>query len=116
MAADRRAAEARGRRAETLAALLLSAKGVQILAGGEIDIAAKRGQLLIFAEVKARANADDAILAVTPAARRRIEAAGRSFISTRPHLADYALRYDIIAVAGWRPRHFPDAWREGDWG
>jgi len=115
---DRRAAaERNGRRAERFAALLLALKGFRILArrfkasGGEIDIAARRGNLLVLAEVKTRADLDAAVLALTPAGRRRIEAAGQAFIARRPHLARLALRYDIIAVAGLKVRHLPDAWR-----
>lgn len=121
IAAQRKAAERFGRRAEWLAGLLLAAKGFHVIerrfkaAGGEIDLAAKRGRLLVFAEVKARAGLDEAVLAVTGRNRRRIEAAGRILIARRPHLAEYALRYDIIAVAGWRVRHLADAWREGEW-
>lgn len=118
--AARQAAERLGRRAEWLAGLWLAAKGFHILdrrfraGGGEIDLAAKRGQLLVLVEVKARSSLDEALLAVTGRSRRRIEAAGRAFIARRPHLVECALRYDIIAVAGWRVRHFADAWREGE--
>jgi putative endonuclease len=109
--------EREGRRAERLASLFLQVKGYRVLArrfqaaGGEIDIAARRGDVLVFAEVKARSEFDAAILAVTPPARRRIEAAGRSFIASRPHLAPLGVRYDIIAVSGLRLRHLRDAWR-----
>lgn len=57
---DRRHAAGFGRRAEWLAALLLSLKGYRILArnyvvrGGEIDLVARRGSTVIFVEVKAR--------------------------------------------------------------
>lgn len=117
---SRMAAERAGRRAEWLAGLWLAAKGFHVLerrfkaAGGEIDLAARRGRLLVLVEVKARASVDAALIAVTNRARRRIEAAGRALIARRPHLAECALRYDIIAVAGWRVRHFADAWREGE--
>lgn len=118
-AADRRqAAERAGRRAEWLAALHLQLAGFAILArrfkcpAGEIDIVAKRGRLLVLAEVKARADADAALLAVTAKARKRIEAAGRAFLSRHPRLADCDLRYDIVAVSGLRVRRFADAWRE----
>lgn len=120
MSNARVAAELAGRRAEDLAALLLAIKGYRILArrfqapGGEIDIAARRGGLLVFVEVKARASVDDAVLAVSRRARRRIEAAGRSFLAKRPHLARLDIRYDIIAVRGWRPTHVRDAWRGGE--
>ncbi|MEQ8935567.1 MAG: YraN family protein [Amphiplicatus sp.] len=119
-AATRAKAEKGGRRAEFLAALFLQFKGFSIIArrfrssAGEIDIAARRGKLVILAEVKARASFESAVLAVTPRARKRIEAAGRTFLSRQRGLEDCALRYDIIAVSGWRIRHLPDAWRESD--
>ncbi|MBI1364506.1 MAG: YraN family protein [Alphaproteobacteria bacterium] len=118
--AGRIAAERQGRRAEWLAGLWLSLRGFQILArrfkaaGGEIDLVARRGRLLVFAEVKARPRLDDGVFAVTACNRRRVEAAGRAFVARHPRLAGFAMRYDIIAVAGWRLRHAPDAWREDD--
>jgi putative endonuclease len=115
---SRRKAETGGRRSETLAAIFLRLKGFSILAqrvrtpGGEIDLVARRGALLVFAEVKARKNFDAAVLAVTPAARRRIGRAASLYLSRRPDLARCAVRYDIIAVTGWRVRHLADAWRD----
>lgn len=112
------AAYGEGRRAERLAAFWLALRGFQILgrrfraAGGEIDIVARRGGLLVLVEVKARPTLDEAVLAVTQRTRRRVEAAGRIFVARKPRLATFARRYDIIAVAGWRLRHIPDAWRE----
>jgi putative endonuclease len=38
---------------------------------GEIDIVARRRNLLVFVEVKARASLDEAAYAVTPRASRR---------------------------------------------
>ncbi|MEQ1931787.1 MAG: YraN family protein [Parvularculaceae bacterium] len=117
---DRAEAERQGRRAERLAAFYLQLKGYRLLArrfkaaGGEIDLAARRGDVLVFAEVKARADLDAGVLAVTPSSRRRVEAAGRAFIASRPHLAPLGVRYDIMAVSGVRIRHLRDAWREGE--
>ncbi len=80
---------------------------------GEIDLIARRGSLLIFVEVKARGSLDEAVFAVTPANRSRIEAAARTFIARQPTLMAADIRYDIIAISGFRLRHLPDAWREG---
>jgi putative endonuclease len=61
-----------GLSAETRAAAYLMATGYRILAKrfrtpyGEIDIVAKRRNLVAFVEVKARATLDDAAFAVTP--------------------------------------------------
>ena len=116
----RQQAEKAGRRAETLASLYLALRGYHILErryktrAGEIDLIAKRGDTIIFAEVKARATTDLAVEAVTPKARRRIERAGHTFLARNPRFADSGVRYDIIAVTGWRVNRIPDAWREGD--
>ena len=68
--------------AEGRAAVFLMAKGYRILARryrtsyGEIDIVARRRNLLAFIEVKARASLDEAAYAVTPRNQRRIIDAG----------------------------------------
>jgi putative endonuclease len=80
--------------------------------GGEIDLIARRGATLVFVEVKKRANADDAIFAVGTRNRRRLEDAGRVFLTRRPALATFAVRYDIAAVAGLSVRIVKDAWRD----
>ena len=116
----RRGAERKGRRAEYLAALAYMSRGFQVIARrfrtplGEIDLVAKRGDLLVFAEVKARARDDDAVEAVSARARRRIEGAARTFLAHRPDLANAGVRFDIAAARGWRVRILADAWREGD--
>lgn len=116
----RKAAERRGRRAEWLATAAMMLCGFQLLCrrfktkGGEIDLIAKRGKLVVFAEVKARPTVDAALEAVTWRARRRIESAGKAYIAKNPQFARADLRYDIIAVTGWRVRRITDAWREGD--
>lgn len=62
--------------AESRAAALLIAKGFRILARrwkcpvGEIDIVARRRSLLVFVEVKARENLDDAAWSVSDRARQ----------------------------------------------
>lgn len=116
----RAARERAGRRAEWLAATLLQLKGYAVLArrykaaGGEIDIVARKGGVCVHVEVKARPTIEEALEAVTPRARRRIEQAARSFAARHPRFSADAVRYDVIAVAGWRVRHVRDAWREGD--
>lgn len=117
--AARRRAEKSGRRSEWIAALWLRLKGFSILAmraktpGGEIDIVARQGKLIAFVEVKARSDADAAVMAVTAKARRRICTAAQMFLARRRGLADCEVRYDIVAVAGWRIRHIENAWRDG---
>lgn len=114
----RRKAETAGRRAEWIAGLTLALQGFSILErrfkapSGEVDIIAKRGRLLVFVEVKTRASIGDALAAVTPAVKRRVSAAAAMFLARRPDLAACDMRYDVIALAGWRLSHIKAAWVE----
>ena len=116
---ERRAAFARGLSAESRAALLLIAKGYSIAARrwkrpvGEIDIVARRRNLLVFVEVKARVGFDEAAFAVTPYQRRRILSAARAWLARHPDDATCVIRFDAVLVMPWRlPRHMPGAFDE----
>ncbi|MEM8936491.1 MAG: YraN family protein [Pseudomonadota bacterium] len=117
-AASRRRAERAGRVAEWIAAFVFIVQGFSILARryktplGEIDLIAKRGRLLVFAEVKARKRLETALEAVGDADARRISDAASLFLAKRPDLAHSDMRYDILAVARFRLAHVKDAWRE----
>ena len=98
--------------AEGRAAALLIAKGYRILARrfrtphGEIDIVARRRNLLAFVEVKARASLDEAAYAVTPRQQARIIAAAQIWLMAHPEHAEYDLRFDAMLIAPRRlPRH-----------
>lgn len=115
---QRRTRERRGRRAEALAALWLQMKGYRILArrartpGGEIDLIARRGKILAFVEVKARARREAALEAVAPTSQRRIENAARLWAAPRRGLDQLNWRFDLIAITpGELPHHLRDAWR-----
>ena len=106
----------RGHVSEYLAALYLFAKGYRIRAIryrtklGEIDIIARRGDLVVCVEVKARRDVDSAVFAVTGTAQHRIRAASDIWLSRQPDAHRLSLRYDIVAVLPWRlPKHFADA-------
>lgn len=112
----RRKAERRGHGAERLAAFALRLKGYRIVARrfrtklGEVDLIARKGDLVAFVEVKARMSEAGAIDSVGFAAQRRIQAAGDLWLARQPDAARVSLRYDIVAVVPWRwPVHFPDA-------
>lgn len=118
MSERRRQAESRGRRAETLAVLLLRLKGYRILArrlrlpSGEIDIVAARGRTVAFIEVKARDDLTAATWSVTPRQRRRLLGAASQFMARDPRHGGADLRFDLMLVAPRRwPRHVVDAWR-----
>lgn len=117
----RRGAAARlsGRRAEVLAALWLMARGYRILGfrlktpQAEIDLLARRGQVLAVVEVKARTSLDAALEAVSLNQRQRLRRAGSALAAWRSDLAGVKVRLDLVALAPGRwPRHVADAWRE----
>lgn len=99
-----------GLAAESMAAALLIAKGYRILARrfrtphGEIDLVAKRRNLLAFIEVKARSRIDDAAYSVTPHQQRRIIAAAQAWLMTHPEHENFDMRFDVILIA---PKRLP---------
>ncbi len=71
---------------------------------------ARRGNLLIFVEVKARASFDDAAYSVTPRQQRRIAAAAAIWLADHDGDAQCDMRFDAILVAPRRwPRHIEAA-------
>jgi len=110
----RRRAEKRGHGGERLAALALRLKGYRILAQryrtplGEIDLIARRGDLVLIVEVKARGSLAAAMEAVTPTAQRRIEGAADLWLARQPDYGRLSVRFDLIAILPWRwPVHVP---------
>ena len=106
----------RGHVSEYVAALYLLAKGFRIRAIryrtklGEIDIVARRGDLVICVEVKARASLDEAAEAVLPRQQQRIAAAAEAWLATYPDPKISEMRFDAILVApGKLPRHIENA-------
>ena len=72
----------------------------------------RRRSLVIFAEVKARASFDQAILALRPQQQMRLARAAEIFLRDHPVHAACATRFDLIAVRPWRwPRRIADVWR-----
>ena len=99
-----------GRRAERIAAVWLMLKGYRIIArqfsvaGGEIDIVARRGDVVAFVEVKARPALDEAATAIGEIKRRRLSAAARVWLTRNPWAMNATLRGDAVCIA---PRRFP---------
>lgn len=107
-----------GRYAEALCRLALRLKGYRILATrlrtplGEIDIVARRGDVLAVVEVKARADWALANEAVSARQRGRLARAAHVYLSANPQYAALSLRFDAMLVTPWSwPRHLRDAWR-----
>jgi putative endonuclease len=117
----RRAAEARGRRAETWAVLLLVCKGYRILGrrvkthAGEIDVVARSpAGITCFIEVKARELYDTAGESIMPRQQARIQRAAELYLASRRGLTQKGVRFDAVLVANKKfPRHVKDAWRPG---
>jgi putative endonuclease len=113
---DRQAARDFGLRAETVAALWLRLKFYQIIArnfrvpGGEIDIVARRGDVVAFVEVKARPRMEVAQEAIHAVKIARISRAARFWLARNRWAADLVLRGDAVFVApGKPPLHVADA-------
>lgn len=112
----RRKAERGGRRAETMAAWWLRLKGWRILAirartaVGEVDLVARRGRMVVFVEVKARATADAAGLALDDWRLRRVAAAAEALAPRYVRPGD-DMRIDaLFIVPGHLPRHLVNVW------
>lgn len=83
---------------------------------GEIDVVARRGKTLVYVEVKARANVQAALSAVSSQQQHRIVQAAQHFIAQYPEYAHHTMRFDVMCVVPrpfWLPRiiHVQDAWR-----
>jgi putative endonuclease len=113
----RQRAEQGGRRAETIAAWWLRLKGWAILgrrvrtARGEVDLIARRGRVVAFVEVKARATRDQAEHSLDDYRLRRVAAAAEAIAHLYSRPGD-CLRIDaVFIVPGRLPRHMADIWR-----
>ena len=96
--------------------MALRLKGYRIVAqrykthGGEVDLIARRGDLVLLVEVKARPSLAACHDAVTANAAQRIEAAGDYWLARQPDAARLSIRRDLVAVVPWRwPAHVPNA-------
>jgi putative endonuclease len=106
----RRQAEQQGRRAETIAAWWLRCKGYRLLATrvrtphGEIDLVMRRGTMILFVEVKARATMAEAHEALSPRSLSRLRAAGAISIGRFDPKNRLNHRFDAVLIA---PHQFP---------
>ncbi|MBX3566027.1 MAG: YraN family protein [Sphingomonas sp.] len=113
---DRRAAELSGRDGERRAAWWLWLKGWRILdrrvrtPAGEVDLVARKGNLIAFVEVKTRATSADLDFAID---ERRLSRVARAAEVLMPRYAgpNDDVRIDVILIAPKSlPRHIENAW------
>ena len=113
----RQLAEKQGREGEGRAAAWLMLKGWRILdkrvrtPAGEIDLVAKRGNLVAFIEVKWRRKKEELDFAVDEYRLRRVAAATEA-VAHRYATGGEDIRVDVILLApGTMPRHIVNAWQ-----
>lgn len=91
-----------GLTAEWMAIAFLTLKGYRLLArryggkGGEIDLIARRGKIVIFVEVKARATMNDAATAITAEKARLVNRRIRDWRARNHWAAGLTFRADAI--------------------
>lgn len=120
-ATKRRKAWRLGWSAEVICVIWLRFQGYRIIAQrqrtpvGEIDVVARRGEVLAIVEVKARSDRTKALESVSKRQRKRLERAAQWLIAGRTDLASLNIRFDVMAIAPWRlPAYVANAWRPED--
>lgn len=115
-----------GRAGEQAAEAYLRSRGFRILArrfrrcGAEIDLVARREEVLAFVEVKLRRSrsAGSPFEAVTPLKQARIARAAAAYLAEFPALAGLECRFDLVGVepapdGSLRVEHLPAAFTAG---
>lgn len=116
-----------GRRGEALAARHLEERGWRILARNyragpkEVDLVARRGDVLAFVEVKTRRGRafGHPLDAITRKKRMEVTAGARGWLRAHPPPPGTIRRFDAVAVSvepggSVRVDHVRDAWRPGE--
>ena len=101
---------------EKMAAVYLEKKGYQILGRnfrcrqGEIDLIAKEQDILVFAEVKYRADLSMGMPeeAVVLKKQKVISKCALVYMMQK-NITDMQIRFDVIAILGGKIRHIQDA-------
>jgi putative endonuclease len=104
-----------GRDGEEAALAHLLARGLRLVErnfrckGGEIDLIMRQNELLVFVEVRQRADAihGDAAASITPAKRRRLLLAAQLYLLRLAMVP--ACRFDVVAIDAGALRWLPGA-------
>jgi len=111
----------KGRRAEFWAGVFLRLKGYRILEKrfkcpvGEIDLIARKGDMIVFVEVKTRSTLTEALEVIDFQQKQRIQAAANWYLSSfvNKNIINKSFRFDGVFIVPFRwPVHIKDAWRE----
>ena len=115
---DRLKRHEKGHKAEFWASIYMALKFYRLRAKryktrvGEIDLVMTKSRQIIFCEVKARAELQGGLEAVSAKSQERIQRAAEYFCQRHPQFQNYLWRFDAIVVRPWRlPYHLKDAWR-----
>ena len=96
-----------GQLAEWLCILRLWLTGWRILdtrwrcPNGEVDIIAKRGNLICFIEVKARRTHEAALGSLSATQRQRISNAASLWMAQNSNSVGTDMRFDVMSVSTW---------------
>jgi putative endonuclease len=101
---------AAGRAAERRALWHYRLRGYRVLGtnvwigGNELDLVLRRGRLLVFCEVKAKAGEryGDPFEMVTEEKQRRLRRAAEAWLAAHPELAELVPSFDVVAFRGGR--------------
>ena len=107
--------QASGARAERRVRLHYLLRGYRVLdsnvraGGNELDVVVRRGNRLVFCEVKMRAGSrfGDPLEAVGPEKERRLRRAAEVFLARNRELAGLDVRFEVAAVRGRRIERVP---------
>jgi putative endonuclease len=81
------------------------------LAGGEVDIVARRGRRIVFCEVKSKSGVTfGAPLAMVDAVKAaRVRRTAEVWLARHPETRGLEIRFDVIAEQAGRIQHVPNA-------
>ena len=108
-----------GVRAEALAEILLRVKGYRILGRrvktpvGEIDLVARKGNVLVFVEVKRRRGKAAALEALGGKGQKRIARAAAYYLAGAGRGWSGDVRFDLVALWRFGAAHLRNAWDAG---
>lgn len=111
----KRKSEFIGRLAERFAILYMAFKAYRCIAlrykcsAGEIDLIFKRGETIVFCEVKYRADKNMLLYSVTATQKKRIRKAAEFWLAQN-NVMRHNVRFDFIGLTLWqKPTHIKNA-------